>query len=118
MLLDEIEKHGIERRNIMFDVWRKFGVSEKIKFQKVESNEDLANSLSRMEFDFAFIDGAHTYKDVKANFEAVKKCGRVLFHDYENPMYRGSIVKYVDSIKEGTVIREEPFAYWEGDNHG
>jgi len=33
------------------------------------------------DINFAFIDGKHTYENVAHDFEMVKTCGRVLFHD-------------------------------------
>ena len=37
----------------------------------------------RVKFNFAVIDGWHEYYSVKADFEMVSFCGRVLFHDYD-----------------------------------
>jgi len=34
---------------------------------------------------FAFIDGEHTYENAKYDFELVRGCGRVLFHDADIP---------------------------------
>jgi len=42
---------------------------------------DIKPILDNIKFDFAFVDGRHSYGNVKADFELVKKCGRVLFHD-------------------------------------
>ena len=42
----------------------------------------IRDEIRKMEFQFAFIDGCHDiYEEVEKDFEAVKKCGVVLFHD-------------------------------------
>ena len=61
-------------------------------------------------FDFAFIDGSHKYDDVKFDFECVKRCGRVLFHDYDCKRHP-DVTKFVDELSN--VIKGRPFAYWE-----
>lgn len=62
------------------------------------------------DFNFAFVDGMHTYENVKHDFEMVKWCGRVLFHDVNMP----EIKKFVEEIdadiyKSGMWM----FALWE-----
>ena len=50
-----------------------------------------------MVFQFAFIDGCHDlYDEVKKDFEAVKKCGVVLFHDYRKSF--PEVIKFCDEI--------------------
>ena len=84
-----------------YKVWNDFKVKNKISFHLVKSRDmigdtfkdfqgihrltgkevDIEIILDKLTFDFAFVDGDHHYKNVKADFELVKKCGRVLFHD-------------------------------------
>lgn len=67
----------------------------------------------KFNFNFAFIDGQHKRENVIHDFELVKFCGRVLFHDANIPEIRS----FIDKI--GAVIvnedSDEPakFAYWE-----
>lgn len=60
-------------------------------------------------FNFAFIDGNHLLEAVRYDFEMVKFCGRVLFHDTENHKRIGNFVK---GIGGKSVYKD--FGYWEG----
>lgn len=84
-----------------YKAWYELKISNKIYFYTIKSRDvvdgifknifgeykltgrelNIEPILNAIEFDFAFIDGNHTYRDVRADWEAVKKCGRVLFHD-------------------------------------
>ena len=106
-ILDHYEK---------YKVWHDVGVSSKIVFHLIKSRDivdgvfkdfegrhkttgkevDIKAIIDNLKFDFAFIDGDHSYKNVKADFELVKKCGRVLFHDIE-PEFKG-IYKFAHEI--------------------
>lgn len=46
----------------------------------IGSNEEKAAVASRLEFDFAFLDGNHA-KDTEADWELARRCGRVLFDE-------------------------------------
>lgn len=61
--------------------------------------------LNTLEFDFAFIDGNHEGDFPMMDFEAVKKCGRVLFHDIKRP----AVKKVLDAL-DVTIIND--MAYW------
>ncbi len=66
----------------------------------------------RFNFNFAFIDGMHKVENIKHDFELVKFCKRVLFHDVQIP----EINKFLTEIG-GYVINadsKEPakFGYW------
>lgn len=89
-----------------------FGVNKKIKNIIVRNNEDKAECISHLDFDFAFIDADHSYEGVKLDFECVKKCGRVLFHDYGIPNHPG-ITEFINDLTEGKKWVSTPFAYWE-----
>lgn len=104
-------------------IWSYFGVEDKIKYVLVPSEKRKKNFLASLDFDFAFIDGNHTYEGVSNDFVCVKKCGRVLFHDYfkeaksidsdpDNEEKVGT-KKFVDTLPQDEVQVFEPFAYWE-----
>lgn len=117
------------RRVITFDVkdWplreqviQLFCKQEPIEFRHVnfsrqeDANAVLALALSKLDFDLAFIDGNHEYESVRDNFNAVKHCGRVIFHDYKhNTWHTDRTVRFVDSIPDGRTTKLEPFALWE-----
>ena len=70
-------------------VWNLFKVRHKIDNfigTKEQIAYDIKFRLSRdnIRFDFAFIDGEHTYEAVLWDFQLVKHCGKVLFHDIHN----------------------------------
>ena len=119
-ILDHSEKYR---------VWHEIGVSNKIFFHLIKSRDIIDNVfkdfegrhtltgkeenikliIDNLNFDFAFIDGDHYYENVKADFELVKKCGRVLFHDII-PEFTG-IYKFVHEIGVKTIYHN--VGYWE-----
>ena len=103
--------------NFYFDslnIWNYFGVFNKITCCIMPNKAKLLK-LKDLDFDFAFIDGNHDFEYVKEDFGAVKKCGRVLFHDYgcgKECVCVGP-TKFVDTLPEDEVTIIEPFAMWE-----
>lgn len=113
----------IDVRNYIdkYPFWFDYGVYQKIDSYLVVDDKDKADLLRRIDFDFAFIDGDHMEKSVRFDLECVKKCGRVLFHDYYETRERGDIasassrgvVRVVDELPGDEVRIGKPFAYWE-----
>jgi hypothetical protein len=99
--------------------WRFAGVHGKIAYMVID-DEKKEEIVGDIDFDFAFIDGDHSYEGVKKDFDLVKKCGRVLFHDYGSEseedwqacVYSGP-TKLVNSLPKDEVTICEPFALWE-----
>jgi len=93
-----------------YKVWEVFGVDKKIYYQTVTGRQEIKEFLHTIKFDFAFIDGKHTYEDVRADFEMVKSCGKVLFHDTAKRKNYGvrEFVKEIGAEIEGNI------AYWKG----
>jgi len=99
-------------------IWRIFEVEDRINCfaGNQKSIDTLIGSLkenAEFNFNFAFIDGMHKVENVRHDFELVKFCKRVLFHD----LNVDGIDKFVDEIG-GHMINadsEEPakFGYWE-----
>lgn len=77
--------------------------------------KQIINQISNPDyFDFAFIDGDHSYEGVKYDFELVKHCGRVLFHDYDKAEGKDCPVRdFIGTIKTGKFEYTKDFAYWE-----
>ena len=76
--------------------------------------DDVINQLrcnKDLNINFAFIDGMHKVENVRHDFEIVKFCGRVLFHDAHIP----EIGDFIKEIK-GKIIKSKEdvkFGYWE-----
>jgi len=104
-----------------YTFWLEYGVYDKIHSYIVKDNEDKADVLAKYNFDLAFLDGDHSAEGVRADFNLVKKCGKVIFHDYyeENTGFdKGSaiiqgVVSLVNSLPLDEVTIGRPFAYWE-----
>lgn len=105
---DKVTTVDIKYYDIAPHVWLWAGVKGKITYYVAENNKLKRKLLEETGFDFAFIDGDHSYEGVKYDFECVKKCGRVLFHDYTENC--PGIIKFVDEL-EG-VEKNDPFALW------
>lgn len=93
-------------------VWLYFGVNGKIRCTIMEDNDSKAKVINELDFDFAFIDGDHSLEGVAYDFELVKRCGRVLFHDYGIKHCPGPS-KFIESLPETELKLKRPFAYWE-----
>jgi len=71
--------------------------------------KDIKKVLKDIDFDFAFIDSTHhDYIEVKSDFELVKSCGRVFFHDAD-PV---DFPKVSQLIEEIGAERIGGMAYW------
>lgn len=99
----------IEDYKEKYKAWDEFGISERIFYQTIENRQDIKKVLDGIKWDFAFIDGSHTWEDARRDWELVNKCGRVLFHDVHKKAFKG-VRKFVDSI--GAEISGS-MAYWQ-----
>jgi len=85
-----------------------------VRFVDIKSNEEKAELINALDFDAAYSDGDHA-NDAQSDFDLVKKCKRVLFHEYwdiQQPVY-----DLVNSLKlnfRDKVTIEGKFAFWEG----
>jgi predicted O-methyltransferase YrrM len=109
-------KHGkLEQMGESFDrraLWDSLGVHN-IDLYLVEDNARKAKLIKGLEFDFAFLDGAHD-KTVANDFEMVKRCGRVLFHDYD-PRGRDDLdhaYNFVNTLPREQIQVMDIFALW------
>ena len=101
----------IVQRNCEF-VWNLFNVRPKID-NFIGTKEQISYDINyrwnrdQIAFDFAFLDGEHTYNAVAWDFELVKRCGKVLFHDVQGD----EIERFVKEI--GGRIIHSHYGYWE-----
>jgi len=68
-----------------------------------------------LNFNFAFIDGDHTIDAVRRDFEMVKFCGRVLFHDCwtRNMPIRNFVTKEIGGTIPNPEVEDGMYGYWE-----
>lgn len=107
-------RHGrMERQSDPFDrtaFWRQLGISN-IDLRLVASNAEKAQVIAALDFDFAFVDGDHDADGPATDFEMVRKCGAVLFHDYDG---QNGVVDLVNSLPRNQVEIMDIFAFWRG----
>lgn len=108
---DKVITIDIDRFPMAEVAWHVLGVIDKIDSYIVDDDEDKANLLNSVDFDCAFIDGDHSTEGVTADFNAVKKCGTVLFHDYWENNDK-AVRDFVDSLPKEEMLFDEPFALW------
>lgn len=82
-----------------------------IEFYDVPNNEEKAQVINGLDFDFCYSDGDHV-NDTYTDFALVKRCGRVLLHEFwplQVPVWN-----LVNSLPADEVVRSEVdcFAYW------
>lgn len=78
-----------------------------IEFINVRNNADKATIVKSMKFDAVYVDGDHT-NDTQSDFDLVKHCGKVLFHEFWDA--QPSVQALVDSL--GEVKQSGKFALW------
>ncbi len=100
-----------------YELWNKLGISN-IDLCLVVDDAEKAALIESVEFDFAFIDGAHD-ETVKNDFELVKHCGNVLFHDADdnrlrdkNPQAPNHVNDFIRTLPESEVEFMDIFALW------
>lgn len=111
-----VHTFDIAYRNVEY-IWNLFGLRNKISNCVAPQSEidyvisDLEKNWQDLQFNFAFIDGNHTYQSVKHDFELVKFCKRVLFHDVQLP----DINKFAVGELGARVMGKGriKFGYWE-----
>lgn len=81
-----------------------------IRFIDIKDNAEKARIIRKLDFDGAYVDGDHA-RDTYTDFDLVKRCGRVLFHEYwetQEPVW--NLVHRLSA--EGNVSTEGKFALW------
>lgn len=111
-----IDTIDIDDHKIKYKLWDAMNIRNKIDFHLIKSDAGKKELINSLDFDFAFVDGDHE-EGVNLDFELVRKCGRVLFHDYnkENAYlleHFKHIIKLVDSLPESEVVVYNEYAYW------
>ena len=109
---DKVYTIDLIENAISAEVWKFFGILPKIKSYVVADDEAKQHFINSLDFDFAFIDGDHTYEGVALDFELVRKCGKVVFHDYAVSADCKGVTDFVNELPTEEVIIKRPFAIW------
>lgn len=70
-----------------------------VLFVDVADNAEKASVIRRFGFDAAYVDGDHA-RDTETDFDLVRGCGRVLFHEYWPA--QPAVMQLVDELRAGT----------------
>lgn len=93
--------------------WASLGI-DNIEFIAVEDDAEKADVVQKLEFDFALIDGAHD-ATVKNDFELVRRCGSVLFHDYDPRGHteKDHVFTFVNTLPKAQLTQMDIFCLWQ-----
>lgn len=93
--------------------WRSLGL-DNITLRLVEDDAEKDAVIAAESFDLAFIDGGKN--DIADDFERVKHCGAVLFHDVDSRGLPGqdAVYDFVMALPKEQVTRMDIFALWRG----
>jgi hypothetical protein len=81
-----------------------------IHFVDVKDNAEKAAVIKSLQFDGAYVDGDHA-RDTEADFGLVRRCGRVLFHEYWEA--QPAVFALVNALaKGGNVYTKGKLALW------
>lgn len=94
--------------------WRSLGV-DNVSLVLVRSDAEKRTFVAGLDFDFAFIDGAHNRAGVELDFALTSRCGRVLFHDADDngPGKQNDVHEFISSLPKERVEIIDIFALWE-----
>ena len=86
-----------------------------VRFVTMADNAEKAALLSDLDYDLAYLDGDHEH-DTESDFALVRRCGRVLFHEYwpAQPAVHG-LVQQLSAESAGSVVISGKLALWRGD---
>lgn len=103
----DTDKSRIIKRDIV-----EFLEIKNIHFIDADNNAEKRKAIEGLKFDFAFSDGDHV-NDTVEDFNLVKRCGRVLFHEFwplQPPVHNLVMSLPRDEV---TFAHFDCFAYWE-----
>lgn len=93
------------------DIVKALGIRN-IRFFDCANNAEKAAVIGKLDFDFCYQDGDHL-NDTHDDFALVKRCGRVLFHEYW-PL-QPAVWNLVNGLPQGEILRAQfdCLAYWQ-----
>ncbi len=106
---DEVISIDIQPKPVKHEVIEFLGIKN-VRFHDVKDNTEKFDLIHHAKFDAAYSDGDHT-KDTKLDFDAVKKGGRVMFHECW-PL-QPHVWELVNGLRAtGTVHSHGTYALW------
>jgi len=110
----DINESQVETRR---QLWENLGINNIIPYT-IRNDEEKKDILKNYDYDLVFIDGGHSYDEVKFDYELTCKCGRVLFHDYGHIAKEGAmrlnnpVKKFIDTLPQDEIKTDDIFALW------
>ncbi len=111
-------KHGkLEGNGERWDrhaFWAGLGITN-VDLVLVGDDAEKASIVAGMDFDFALIDGNHDdTAAIAADFQMVKRCGHVLFHDADRrgKPEKDRVIDFIESLPKAEVTYRDIFAEW------
>jgi predicted O-methyltransferase YrrM len=96
-MCDYVYTFDINFRHETEIIWGLFNARHKIKYTICKNSAEIDKLLTGLNFDFAFIDGEHTYEGVKKDYEMIAprmKPVNILFHDIQTK----GVEEFIDEI--------------------
>lgn len=115
LLHGKLETNGERHDRAAF--WRSLGI-DNVEFIGVRDDVHKALVINDLEFDFALVDGAHD-ATVAKDFALVRRCGAVLFHDYDargNPD-QDHVINFVNTLPADELRPMDIFCFWRAGGH-
>ncbi len=99
-------------RQQKYDFAKHLGLQDRIRFFDIADNQEKADLIQQLDFDFCYSDGDHAH-DARTDFQLAQPCGRVLFHEYW-PI-QAAVWNLVNGLAPSEVTRADHdcFAYWQ-----
>lgn len=110
-----------KEEKIKHEIWQFLGIQDKIKPYMINNDKEKAEILKNISWDFGWIDGNHT-TGTMVDFELFKKCGRILFHDYNKEKALKSkgmwwaVYNFINNLNPQVSYIKQPFALWMNKN--
>lgn len=114
----DLKNGRAERKGEVWDrhaFWASLGITN-IDLVLVDDDDEKRALVAAMEFDFALIDGNHEDPAaIAADFEMVKRCGNVLFHDADRRgrPEKDRVIDFIQALPKHQVTYHDIFALWE-----
>ena len=112
----DLQQGQLERTDVEFSrdkLWESLNLTDKIELHLVRDDAEKIQLVNNISFDFAFVDGDHG-NGVNLDWELVKRCKNVLFHDYDTSGRPALSYVYnlVKRLPQDEVEIVDIFAFW------